>query len=350
MRMSAMKAAVLKEPHDLSIKEIPVPDPGEHEVLIRIMAVGVCGSDVHYYTHGRIGDYVVEKPLILGHECSGQVVKVGKNVKKIREGDRVAVEPGVPCGRCDYCRQGRYNLCPDVVFLATPPVDGSFVQYLVHHEDYVSKIHDDLSYEVAAMNEPFSVGLHACRRAEVAPGDTIAIFGMGPVGLLAILAARSHGAEKIIAVDAETNRLDVAQRMGATHCVNIREQDTVDALKLITEDKGADVTFEMAGHPTALQNAIHCVKRGGTVCIIGLPQQRDIPVDIPYLVDNELNVLGIFRYRHTYPQGLEILKQYQGEVEEVFTDTFPLTETKKALDRALSSKDRSIKVMVYPNW
>lgn len=186
-----MKAALMTEPHQISIVELPVPAIKPDEVLVKVMAVGICGSDLHYYEHGRIGTYVVEKPIILGHECAGIVAACGENVTRFNPGDRVAIEPGITCGRCDACKSGRYNLCPDVQFLATPPVDGAFCQYIAHREDFLFPIPDSLTFEEAALNEPFSVGIHALNRAGFKPGWDVAIIGMGPVGLTAVVRRQS---------------------------------------------------------------------------------------------------------------------------------------------------------------
>lgn len=207
-----MKAAIMHNTREIRIETLPVPDISQDEVLIKVMAVGICGSDLHYYTNGRIGNYVVEKPFILGHECAGEIAAVGSSVDQFKVGDRVAVEPGVTCGRCEACKEGRYNLCPDVQFLATPPVDGAFVQYIKIRQDFVFSIPDSLSYEHAALIEPFSVGIHAAMRTKLQPGSTIAIMGMGPVGLMAVAAAKAFGASTIIVTDLEPLRLNAAKK------------------------------------------------------------------------------------------------------------------------------------------
>jgi len=348
--MSAtMKAAVMNAPLEIELVERPLPDLREDEVLVKVMAVGVCGSDIHYYEHGRIGRYVVEKPLILGHECAGIVKAVGSRVTKFKPGDRVAVEPGVTCGKCPACKEGRYNLCPDVQFLATPPVDGAFVQYIAHREDFLFPIPDHLSYEEAALNEPFSVGIHAAKRAKLGPGQSVAIMGMGPVGLMAVVAAKAFGAEKIVVADLEPIRLEAALRLGATHAVNIRSDDPVQAVREATGGLGADVAFETAGNPKALQSALYSVRRGGKLAIVGLPPQDEIPLNVPWIADNELDLFGVFRYANTYPQGISFLASGISDVRSLITDRYPLERTKEALERARTNKSGSLKVVVYPN-
>ena len=344
-----MKAAVMHQIRQIQIEEVPVPEIGSDEVLIQVMAVGICGSDLHYYSHGKIGKYIVDKPFILGHECSGDIAAIGSNVRDLKVGDRVAVEPGVTCGRCDACKQGRYNLCPDVEFLATPPFDGAFVQYFKVRQDFVFKIPDALSYEEAALIEPFSVGIHAAARTKLEPGSTVAIMGMGPVGLMAVAAAKAYGAAVIIVTDLESLRLEAAREMGATHMINIREKDPLEAISEITEGKGVDVAWETAGNPKALQSALRSLRRGGKLAIVGLPAQDEIPLNVPFIADNEVDIYGIFRYANTYPKGVHFLSSGIVDANKLVTDKYPLEQTQEAMERALNFKNECLKVVVYPN-
>ncbi|HTG67614.1 MAG TPA: NAD(P)-dependent alcohol dehydrogenase [Candidatus Udaeobacter sp.] len=344
-----MKAAVMHNTREITIEQYPVPQIGPDEVLIKVMAVGICGSDLHYYSHGRIGKYVVDKPFILGHECAGDIAAIGSNVQRFQVGDRVAVEPGVTCGRCDACKEGRYNLCPDVEFLATPPFDGAFVQYIKIREDFVFAIPDELSYEAAALVEPFSVGIHAANRTGLQPGSTVAIMGMGPVGLMAVAAAKAYGAAKIIVTDLEPLRLEAAKQMGATHIINIREQDPLEEIKRITSGKGVDVAWETAGNPKALQAALGSLRRGGKLAVVGLPAQDEIPLNVPLIADNEVDIYGIFRYANTYPKGINFLSSGIVDANKLITDKFALEQTQEAMERALNQKSECLKIIVYPN-
>ncbi|MBX5436441.1 MAG: NAD(P)-dependent alcohol dehydrogenase [Alicyclobacillaceae bacterium] len=344
-----MRAAVLERPWQVEIREMAVPELGPYDVLIKVMAVGVCGSDVHYYEHGRIGDFVVEKPIILGHECAGVVAAVGSQVTRVKVGDRVAVEPGVTCGRCDACKSGRYNLCPDVAFLATPPYDGAFVEYFKHREDFVFPIPDHLSFEEAALVEPFSVGIHACKRAGVQAGSRVAVMGMGPVGLLTVVAARAFGAAEVYVSDLEPIRLEAARRLGATAAINVKEQDAAEAVRALTGGEGADVAIETAGNPKALQSALMSLRRGGRLAIVGLPAQDEIGLNVPFISSYEVDIFGIFRYANTYPQGIRFLASGRFDVKSLVTDRYPLEQAKDALERARTNKSGSLKVMVYPN-
>ncbi|MBN6204719.1 NAD(P)-dependent alcohol dehydrogenase [Staphylococcus saprophyticus] len=344
-----MNISLLNKPFDIEMKEVKVPKIGATDVLVKVMAVGVCGSDVHYYEHGRVGEFVVEKPLILGHECSGVVTDVGSNVTRFKVGDRVAIEPGVPCGECEYCKSGKYNLCPDVEFLATPPVDGAFSQFISHPEGFLFHIPEALSYEEATLNEPFSVGVQACKRANVQPGSTVVIMGMGPVGLMAVVAAKAFGATKIIVSDLEKIRLDEALKLGATHAINIKEEDVATRINEITKGKGVNYAFETAGNPIALQNALVALNNGGTLAIVGLPQQENIELNIPFIANHEINIVGIFRYANTYDIGLEMLASTSADLNTMFTDAYDLNEAKEAMEQARTNKSGSLKVMVYPN-
>lgn len=344
-----MQAAVMTKPFEIVLEERKVPTIAANEVLVKIMAVGICGSDIHYYEHGRIGPYIVEKPLILGHECAGIVVAIGDNVTRWKLGDRVAIEPGITCGYCEHCKHGRYNLCAQVQFLATPPVDGAFAQYIKHREDFLFAIPDHLSFEAAAMNEPFSVGLHAARRASLKPGESIAIIGMGPVGLMAVAAAKAYGAGQIIVSDLEPIRMEAAKKLGAHHAIDARHSNVPEQIKQLTAGRGVDVAFETAGHPAALQHAMSSLKRGGRLSIVGLPPQPEIPLNIAAIADNELDIFGIFRYANTYPQGITLLASGLFDIDHLITDRYSLAQTQEAMERARTNKSGSLKVVVYPN-
>ena len=274
---------------------------------------------------------------------------MGSEVTDFQEGDRVAIEPGVPCGRCEHCREGKYNLCPHVVFLATPPVDGAFCQYLSHPADFLYHIPDELTYEQATLNEPFSVGIQACKRAQVKAGSTVVIMGMGPVGLMTVLAAKSFGATRIIVSDLEEKRLEEAKELGATHTINIKNDDVLERIEAITGGKGVDYAIETAGNPTALKNSVSALKNGGTLAIVGLTQQDEVGFNAPWIANHELNIVGVFRYENTYEMGIDLLSNTTSDLDTMFTDFYDLEDTKEAMERTRTNKSGSIKVMVYPN-
>jgi L-iditol 2-dehydrogenase len=343
-----MKAAVLTELKKIEIRELDVPTPGPDEALVRIRACGLCGSDVHYYEHGKIGPYVVTKPIILGHEAAGEVVAVGSEVKNVAPGQRVTIEPGVTCGRCEYCKSGRYNLCPDVRFLATPPYDGAFCEYIAIRADFLYPIPDSMSFEKAALIEPLSVGLHAVNRGGLKTGETVVIMGMGPIGMMTLLAARAAGAGRIIGVDLEPFRLERALKIGADAVVNLREEDGLEAIRRLTGGRKADLAIETAGNGRAAQSALQSVRRGGRVVLVGLPQEEATPVNIPYIVDNEIDIRGVFRYHNTYPTGVAVMAAESLDLDPIITDRMALDETPKAFEKAIHEKNRTLKIVIEP--
>src|ERR671939_1236906 len=223
------KAAVMHHTHDIRLEDVPVPEPAPHEVLVEIQAVGVCGSDVHYYEEGRIGSFVVREPLILGHESMGTVVALGESATKHEVGERVTLEPGVPDGPCRECRAGRYNLCPNVRFFATPPIDGAFTNYVSINEDFAFALHDSLSDSAGALMEPLSVGIWSCRKAGIEAGDHVLVTGAGPIGLLAMQVALAQGATEVTITDVAPQRLDLAEKTGATRTINVSEEPLAEA-------------------------------------------------------------------------------------------------------------------------
>ncbi len=343
-----MSAAVLDQPFSITVRQIPRPLPGTDEALVRVHCIGICGSDVHYYEFGRIGRYIVENPIILGHELAGEIVEVGGNVKNVAVGDRVAVEPGVTCGRCDYCKSGRYNLCPDVQFMATPPHHGAWAEYVAVRSDFLYKLPDTMSYEQGALLEPLSVGMYAMARGRVKPSDRILVQGLGPIGLLAIQAARMYGVSEIYASDGVPLRRELAKELGAKLILDPFAGDVQEQLMRYT-DEGIDVIVETSGNARAIAGTVKLAKRGGRIVLIGLPIQNEIPFDIAGLIDAELDVLGIFRYANTYPSTIRMLGGGCRPIEKIITHKFSLERIQEAVELARTKKDKSVKTMIYPN-
>jgi L-iditol 2-dehydrogenase len=340
-----MKAAVLHGAGDLRVEHVPVPAVGPDDVLVRVRACGICASDVHYYVHGRIGRYVVEEPMIVGHELAGDVVAAGQNVPPSRLGTRVAVEPGVTCGRCRMCKAGRYNLCPDVVFYATPPVQGAMSEFALIRADFAHPLPDSVSYEQGALCEPVSVGIHCCNLTDVRPADRVVILGAGPIGLTAITAARQRGAGLVIASDVYAARLEVARKLGAVP-VDVREQDLLRVVMELTDGEGADVLFDTSGVRTVIEAAPDLMRKGGAIAVIGLPADDSVTYRMLKIVDRELSIHGVFRYANSYPAAIALMASGQYPVEEVVTDRFPIDDAVAGFRTALEAKDRAIKVMV----
>lgn len=349
-----MRCAVLHGVRDLRLEERPVPEPRPGEVLVRVESVGVCGSDIHYYTHGRIGDFVVRAPMILGHESAGVVVGVGEGVTRFSPGDRVTLEPGYTCRRCAYCKSGHYNLCPDVVFMATPPIDGAFCDYIAWPEDFVFHLPDAMSFDDGAMMEPLSVGLWAAERGQVRPGDMVAVFGSGPIGLLTLQAAKVAGATTLVAVDIEDNRLRHAARLGATHTINDRDGTALERIRAIASElrgfapsySGADVAFETAGTVFTMRNTLAATRPGGVAVLVGLPPDPLVQVDMVAAASKEIDIRGQFRYANRYPTALALASSGRIDVSSLATHHYPLEQAEEALVFADEHKAEALKVMV----
>jgi len=312
-------------------------------------SIGICGSDVHYWTHGRIGDFIVKSPMILGHESSGQVVEVGSEVTHLKKGDRITMEPGVPCRMCNFCKQGRYNLCPDVQFMATPPVDGSLATYYAHPADFCYKLPDHVSFDEGAMCEPLSVGIHACNRAGVAIGSNVLIMGAGPIGLMNLLAAKAAGATTIILSDIKDDRLEVAKKLGATGTVNViglSQDDIVAQIKQKSQGNAIDVTIECSGAESAIRTSIKATKSGGCVVLVGLgPPEIKLPI-----VDaavREVDIRGIFRYANCYPKALALIASGKVDVRPLITHHFELKDVVQAFTVAKEMSGGAIKVAFH---
>jgi L-iditol 2-dehydrogenase len=340
-----MKAAVLHGAGDLRVEEVPVPELGPEDVLVRVRACGVCTSDVHYFLHGRIGKYIVEEPMIVGHELAGDVVAIGPAVTSLGLGARVALEPGVTCGRCRMCKAGRYNLCPAVSFYATPPVQGAMSEYAVIRSDFAHPLPDAASYEHGALCEPISVGIHCCNLTDVRPGDTVVILGAGPIGLTAIVAARQRGAGQVIVSDVYPTRLEVARKLGALS-VDVRDQDLRAVVMEHTGGEGADALFDTSGVRSVIEAAPELMRMGGAIAVVGLPADDSVTYRMLQVVHKELSIHGVFRYANTYPAAVALVASGEYPVDLVITDHFPIDDAVAAFHTAVEAKERAIKVMV----
>jgi L-iditol 2-dehydrogenase len=335
-----MRAAVLEDVGKITLQERPVPEPGPREILVRVDAVGTCGSDVHYYEHGRIGDFVVESPLVLGHEPAGTVVGAGPGASRHRPGQRVSIEPGVPDHTCAQCRAGRYNLCPGMRFFGTPPVDGAFCEYVVVPEEFAYPVPDDLSDDAAALIEPLSVGVWACRKARVGPGARVLVTGAGPVGLLCLQAARAFGATFVAVTDVNPQRLRLARDLGATQTLDVRDTRLADAAL------DPDVLLECSGHPAAIGEAIRAVGRAGRVVLVGMGG-AEIPLPLAHVQTRELEVTGTFRYANTWPDAIALAAAGRVDLDALVTGHQGLAGVEQALT-AGTRDPGSVKVVVRP--
>ncbi len=341
-----MKAAVLQRARVLTMEQRPRPEPGPGEVLVRVRSVGVCGSDVHYYTHGRIGPFVVESPLVLGHEMAGTIAALGPGVTTRTVGQRVAVEPGVPDRVCEFCRSGRYNLCPNVRFMATPPVDGAFTEFVVMPQDFVFPLPDHVSLEEGAMIEPLSVGVYAVHRSGLRAGQDVAVLGAGPIGLVTLQAARAAGAGAITVVDLDAHRLEVAASMGATATVDASRDDPRSRILELTGGRGVDLVFEAAGSPRTAAMAVHLARRGGRVAVIGLPPDDNCPFPLVAAMAKEVDIVTVFRYANVYPAAIALVAEGRVNVKDLITHRFTLEEAERALQLSDRREDGVVKALV----
>ena len=333
--MSANPAAVLQAPGQITIENRKIPQPGPGQVQVAIGAVGICGSDVHYYEHGRIGDFVLEAPMVIGHESAGTITALGPGVDPSRMGQLVALEPGVPCKTCAQCLAGRYNLCPDMRFFATPPVDGSIAKYVTIDAAFAHPA-EGLTAEQAAMAEPVSVGVWACRKASVTVGDRVLVTGAGPVGLFAAQVARAYGASSVTLTDLSPFRLEVAAQLGF---------DTQRADEPLATGS-YDVLLECSGAAPAFKAGVRALGRAGRAVVIGMGS-AELPLEVFALQGKELTVQGVFRYRNCYPAALELIGTGAVNVAPVLTHRFTLEETEAALTLA-RREPNSLKPVVVP--
>lgn len=332
------RASVLGTDLTLRMEERLVPVPGPGEVLVRVRSVGVCGSDIHYFEHGRIADFVVESPLVLGHESSGTVVAVGDGVDDLPAGTTVAMEPGVPCAACEQCRAGRYNLCPDVQFFATPPVDGTFCEYVVLPRAFAHPVPDHVSFDAAALVEPLSVGVWACRKAQVQVGTRVLVTGAGPIGVMAALVARAHGASQVTISDVNVDRLAFANELGFA-TVDSRDVHLPDAVLV-------DVLIECSGAAAAIDTGIRSVAPAGTVVLVGMSPGTMAELPVGVIQGRELWVTGTFRYAHTYPTAIDLIASGRIDLDALVSRSFSLDEAEEAL--TYSRRDpAAMKVMVH---
>lgn len=340
MAEDTMRAVFLRGAGDMFVDEMPMPQVGEWDVLVKMKSVGVCGSDIHYYEHGRIADFVVEEPLIIGHECAGEVVEVGEEVTDLAPGDRVALEPGIPCRRCDYCWSDRYNLCRDLFFMGTPPDHGAFREYVAWPEDFCYRLPEGVSTEVGATIEPLAVGLQGIQQVGVRAAESVVVLGAGPIGLVTAAACAAYGATEITAVDLIEGRLEFARTMGATDTVNAGQQQVTEVLR-----DSADVVMDCVGSPQTTAESVAVARAGGRVCWIGMAGDR---AELP-LVDaqaKELRFFTVWRYAGVFQTAVKLLGSGRIDTEPMITDRFEFPDVEGALEFASENKKSALKTMV----
>jgi D-xylulose reductase len=341
-----MKALVLEEKLRLSLREIELPlNLGPRDVRIRIARVGICGSDVHYYKHGRIGPFVVDAPMVLGHEASGTVVAVGAEVKNLSPGDRVCMEPGIPDPSSRASLEGHYNLDPAVRFWATPPIHGCLTTEVIHPAAFTFKLPDNVSLAEGAMVEPFAVGMHAATKAQIKPGAIAVVIGAGPIGVMTALAAQAAGAGNVIISDIAAEKLAIAGKYPGIIPVNIRSASLLDRVKELTGGWGADVVFEASGSIRAYDGIFDLLAPGGTLVLVGMPPAA-VPFDVVAAQAKEARVETIFRYANVYAKAVALLASGKVDLKPLISASFPFRESIAAFERAAEGRPADIKLQI----
>lgn len=341
-----MKTAVMLGIGKIGFEERDIPKVKDNEVLVKLEYVGICGSDLHYYETGAIGDYVVKPPFVLGHEPGGTVVETGKNVRHLKVGDRVALEPGKTCGHCEFCRTGRYNLCPDVVFFATPPVDGVFQEYVAHEADLCFKLPDNVSTLEGALIEPLAVGFHAAIQGDAHLGQTAVVMGAGCIGLVSMMALKARGVSEVYIVDIMDKRLEKALELGADKAINGARESVEDRIRKLTDGKGADLVIETAGTEITTRQAVSIAKKGSNIVLVGYSKTGEMTLPMSLVLDKELTFKTVFRYRHIYPMAIEAVSQGKVNLKGIVTDIFDLDDVQKAMDYSVNNKADIVKAVI----
>nr|WP_321983912.1 NAD(P)-dependent alcohol dehydrogenase [uncultured Lichenicoccus sp.] len=345
--MSRARALVLECQHELALRDIEVPAMlGPDDVRIAIHTVGICGSDVHYYTHGHIGPFVVREPMVLGHEAAGTVTEIGANVRSLKVGDRVCMEPGIPDPNSRASKLGLYNVDPAVRFWATPPVHGCLTGSVVHPAAYTYQLPDTVSFAEGAMVEPFAIGVQAAVKGAIKPGDTCLVTGCGTIGLMVALAALGSGAGRVVISDVVDPKLELAARYPGLIPVNVareRLRDRIDSL--CGAEWGADVVLEASGSPRVYDDVLACVRPGGTVVLVGMPPDK-VAFDIVSAQAKEIRIETVFRYANVFDRAIEMIASGKVDLKPLIADSFDFEQSVEAFERAASTRPTDIKLQI----
>jgi D-xylulose reductase len=344
--MTTQRALVLERQHELKLRDIEIPqEVGPSEVKIKIHTVGVCGSDVHYYTHGRIGPFIVNEPMVLGHEAAGTVVEVGEDVSHLMVGDRVCMEPGIPDANSRASRLGMYNVDPAVRFWATPPIHGVLTPFVVHPANYTFKLPDNVSFAEGAMVEPFAVGMQAASKAKITPGDTAVVLGAGPIGMMVAIAALAGGCARAIVADFAQPKLDMAAQYQGVIPVNIRAKNLTEEVKRLTDGWGADVVFECSGSSKAWETVMDLPRPGGVIVAVGLPV-APVGFDVSTASTKEIRIETVFRYAHQYARSIALIASGRVDLKPLISETFTFEQSIEAFDRAVEARPSDVKLQI----
>jgi D-xylulose reductase len=341
-----MKALVLEKQGVLSVKDMDLQgEMTADSVRIAIKNVGICGSDVHYYTHGRIGPFVVEAPMILGHEAAGVVLEVGANVKNLAPGDKVCMEPGIPNAKSRASKIGLYNLDPDVQFWATPPVHGCLIDEVIHPAEFTFKLPDSVSLAEGAMVEPLAIGLQAAKKAEITPGDVAVVIGAGTIGIMCAISAIAGGCSRVFITDMKAEKLAIAGSYPGVTPIDVSSQDPLEVVREATSNWGADIVIEASGAPSVFANITEYCRPGGRIVLVGIPIDP-VPMDIARIQAKELDISSVFRYANIYPRAIELIASGQLDVKKLISDIYPFAQAMEAFERAEKMLPADVKIQL----
>ena len=343
-----MKAAVLVKTGRIEIQEREIPQISDDEVLVRVEFAGICGSDLHFFDKGRIGVNKIEEPRVLGHEASGTIEKVGRNVTNLKVGDSVVIDPGPSCGQCHYCRTGKYNLCTYATrhFLGNPWTDGTFQEYMAYPSNRIYKLPGNISKMRAALIEPYSVALQAVERSGAKYGQDAIVLGSGSIGLMITMALKAHGINRITVVDIINDRLNKALEVGATNVINAANENSIEKVMELTGNQGVDLVFETAGSPQTQAQTVAYLKKAGTITFVGFNSGEPIGFDISTLMRKEGNITTVFRFANQFEKALEQLEASPIELERIVSHVYKLDNIQQALEVNMKEKDKVIKAMI----
>lgn len=341
-----MKALVLESVGKLAIREIALPsNVGEYDVKIAIHTVGVCGSDIHYFTHGRIGDFVVKEPMVLGHEGAGTIIEVGRGVTHLKVGDKVCMEPGVPDQTSRASKLGIYNVDPAVTFWATPPDHGILTGEVVHPAAFTYRLPKNVSFAEGAMVEPFAIGMQAATRAKITPGDVAVVTGAGTIGIMVALAALGGGCSKVILTDISAEKLAIAGKYDGIVPVNVAHDRLGDAVNEHTSHWGADIVFEASGAPSVLNEAVRVMRPGGCMVLVGMPPS-EVPFDVNAAITREIRIETVFRYANVFDRAIELIASGKVDLKPLISKTFSFDQSIEAFERAAKGLPTDIKLQI----
>lgn len=344
--MSLMNAVFMTDVRRMEAGTMEIPRPSAGRVLVKVKHVGICGSDLHYYENGKSSSgRQITYPYLLGHECAGEVVELGEGVTSLALGDRVALEPGIACGHCEFCRSGHYNLCPDVVFFATPPVPGTLCEYVTHPADMCFRLPDNVDTMEGALVEPLAVGFHAARMAQAAPGKTAVILGSGCIGMSVMLALRAHGVGVVYITDLLAKRLARAKSLGADEAINITETDPVERVMELTHGRGTDIVIDASGACEAVQSTAALVARSGRIVMVGMAAEQVFPLDFGRLMRKEATIKTIYRYRNCYPAAIQAISSGL-PAAKIVSHRFRFKDTAKAFADNSENRAEIVKAVI----